>query len=230
VSEVRVFGELSTLPRGPQGISADQVATSHIARLRAAIVVEVARNGYAATTITAVVRRARVSPNVFYRHYADKQACFADALEVTAAAVIGQPVGRPRTVQELAAQLVRRYIDLVEAEPDAASAMMIEIDAAGPRIRRRKRELFAVAAAALRRVHERVLDQPSEPEAPSDAPGEAPGDAVYVAILHAGHGLVRDWLEGHPGEPVADLIPTLTEVLTSLLLGAASTSEGLSRG
>lgn len=222
MSEAKVFGELSRLPHGPHQISADQVASSQIARLRAAIFSEVARNGYARTTITAVVRRARVSPNVFYHHYPDKEACFADALEVAGAAVIGLPVGRPRTTEELAAQLVRPYIDLLEAEPDATSALMIEIDAAGPKVRRRKRELFAVAAAALRSAHQSLLNQPSGNAGPSDQ--------VYIAILHAGHGLVRDWLEEHPGEPVTDLLPTLTEVITALLLGTQERADRISRG
>lgn len=222
MSEATVFGELSRLPRGPHRISPDQVARSQIARLRAAIFSEVARNGYAGTTIAAVVRRARVSPNVFYRHYPDKEACFADALEVAGAAVIGLPVGRPRTTEELAAQLVRPYLDLLEAEPDATSALVIEIDAAGPKVRRRKRELFALAAAALRTAHAPFLKHPA---------GHAgPGEEVYLGILHAGHGLVRDWLEEHPGEPVAGLRPTLTEVVTTLLLGAQERAVGLSRG
>jgi AcrR family transcriptional regulator len=228
VSQVQVFGELAPLPHGPHRISPDQVAASQIARLRAAMVAEVARHGYAGTTITAVVRRARVSPNVFYRHYPDKQACFRDALEVAAEAVIGIPVGSPRTTEELAAQLVRPYLDLVEAAPDAARAMMIEIDGAGPEIRQRRRELFAVAAAALRVEHERLLGRPSA--------SAGHGDKIYLAILHAGHGLVCDWLEEHPGEPVVDLQPTLIEVVTLLLLGAgpaAGPPEGpasLSRG
>lgn len=217
MSEDKVFGALSPLPHGPHQISADQVAGSQVARLRAAIVTEVAHHGYPSTTITAVVRRARVSPNVFYRHYADKQACFADALEVAAAAVIGLPIGRPASTEELSAQLVRPYIDLLEAAPDAARAMMIEIDAAGPELRRRKRELFAVAAARLARAHARLLDQPVN---------DASRDQVYVAILHAGHGLVRDWLEERPGESVTDLQPTLTDVITAMLRGVTPGSGG----
>lgn len=209
VNGVTVFGELSPLPRGPHRISADQVAASQVARLRAAIVSEVASHGYSGTTITAVVRRARVSPNVFYRHYPDKQACFLDALEIAAGTVIGLPVESPRTTAELVDQLVRPYLHLVDAEPDAARAMMVEIDAAGPDVRRRKRRLFAVAAAALRDAHALVEDRP--------AGAGRHGEETYVAILHAGHGLVRDWLEEHPGEPVAALQPALTEVLTVLL-------------
>lgn len=205
---------IETLPHGPHGLSAEEVAASQVARLRSAILAEVARQGYPSTTITAVVRRARVSPNVFYKHYRDKQACLRDALQAAADVVTTLPVVRPGSTPDLAAQLVRPYLDLVESQPDAARALMVEIDAAGPELRRRRRQLFGVAAGRLREAHERV-------HAPTPAQAADPArDQIYLAILHAGHGLIRDWLEETPDRPVAELAPTLIGVVSTLLLGA----------
>jgi AcrR family transcriptional regulator len=60
-------------------VNAVDIASSQRARLLAAMANVVASKGYAATTVTDVVRTAGVSRSTFYELFASKEACFLDA-------------------------------------------------------------------------------------------------------------------------------------------------------
>src|SRR4051812_42933268 len=65
----------------------------HRERLVLGMVTAVAERGYAATTITDVVRHARVSRRTFYEHFADKEACFLAAYDAVSDAVLADIAG-----------------------------------------------------------------------------------------------------------------------------------------
>lgn len=67
------------LPRGRSALPESEVAAAQRARIMQASVDEVARDGYAAATVAAICRQARVSRTTFYRTFADKEEAFAAA-------------------------------------------------------------------------------------------------------------------------------------------------------
>src|SRR5262245_3026641 len=69
------------LPRGRHKLGREQVRDSQRERLVRAMLGRVAEQGYADTKIADVVAAARVSPNVFYELFEDKEDCFLEACD-----------------------------------------------------------------------------------------------------------------------------------------------------
>jgi AcrR family transcriptional regulator len=123
------------LPRGPHSLTREQVATNQRARLLEGMIDAIGEKGYAATTVSDVIRRAGVSRKAFYEHFANKEECFLATYDSIAA--VGQrgvatafrrAQGLPDGVQAALAEL----IELATARPDALRVLMVEIGAAGP--------------------------------------------------------------------------------------------------
>src|SRR4051794_4789685 len=95
---------LSTLSRA-------QIERLQAARIAEALLAVAAERGYAATTIGAVVERARVSRRSFYDVYSSKDEAFAAAQAV---------------VLERAARRVLRATDRVEAPAERMRAAIVE--------------------------------------------------------------------------------------------------------
>src|SRR5680860_204738 len=74
--------ELGPLPAGRHGYSREQVAHHQRERLIAGLAAAVAEKGYAAVTLTDIVRHAKVSRRVFYANFESKEQCFLAAFEV----------------------------------------------------------------------------------------------------------------------------------------------------
>lgn len=139
----RATGE-RVLPRGRHGLTREAVALDQRLRLVAAMAEALADGGYVATSVAAVLRRAGVSRETFYELYADKHACFLDALDVvgevllaelaTAVAGTGHPVRR-------AERAVDRYLSTVVAEPAFARLFLVEVHAAGNAAMARRADL-----------------------------------------------------------------------------------------
>ena len=68
------------LPPG-RGTPREEAERNQRERLFAAMVATVAEKGYEATTVADLVKLSGVSRSAFYRHFADKQACFLAAIE-----------------------------------------------------------------------------------------------------------------------------------------------------
>jgi AcrR family transcriptional regulator len=69
------------LPRGRHKLAAEDVIASQRERLLRAMLECVAERGFEATTVPAVVARARVSRNAFYALFTDKVDCFIAACD-----------------------------------------------------------------------------------------------------------------------------------------------------
>jgi AcrR family transcriptional regulator len=70
------------LPKGRLGLSAGEVARNHRDRLLHATAASVEEDGYAAVTVSDIVRGAQVSRSVFYRHFRDKRAAVIETLQL----------------------------------------------------------------------------------------------------------------------------------------------------
>jgi AcrR family transcriptional regulator len=212
-----VFGALALLPRGPHGLTRRQVAATQRARLLAAISDLVAEKGYGAVTITETARRAGVSPNVFYEHFRDKEQCFLAAYEVFIEwllARMGAEVSPAADWHEFITATLNAYLGSLDAERDLARAFMIETNAAGPEVRRRRREAFAGFASLIKERHEQIRRR--DPRL-----GPLP-DRVYLGLAHGIRELACDSLEESPRQPLTDLAPDARRWITAMVEGAAA--------
>ena len=144
--------ELGPLPAGRHGYSREQVAHHQRERLIAGLAEAVAEKGYAAVTLSDVVRHAKVSRRVFYANFESKEQCFLAAFEVVvdhlreliAAAAAGEDEW-PR--QAIAA--LRAALRFLAEDPDLARLCLLETRVAGPAATARFNEAVAEAAPAL---------------------------------------------------------------------------------
>lgn len=74
-ASVKVAPLYRRLPRGPNGMKREQVASNQRARLYGGMIESVACRGYHATTIADITGLAGVSRKAFYEHFANKEVC-----------------------------------------------------------------------------------------------------------------------------------------------------------
>ncbi|WP_051943194.1 TetR/AcrR family transcriptional regulator [Streptacidiphilus rugosus] len=126
---------VATLPRGHHRLSRDEVGAAQRARLLTAMVAVVAEHGYAATTVGAVLKRARISRQTFYEFFANKEDCFLAAFDDSAevfVARIEEAFGSPD--DPVAVRLDRvmdAYLGTLAASPASARVFLIEVYGAG---------------------------------------------------------------------------------------------------
>jgi AcrR family transcriptional regulator len=134
------------LPRGPHSLTREQVANNQRARLLEGMIDAIGEKGYAATTVSDVIRRAGVSRKAFYEHFANKEECFLATYDSIAevgqrgvARAFRHAQGLPDGVHAALAEL----IELATARPEALRVLMVEIGAAGPAGIERREQLVA---------------------------------------------------------------------------------------
>jgi AcrR family transcriptional regulator len=138
------------LPRGPHGLSRDEVARSQRERLLDAMTAAVAEKGFANTVVADVVARSGVSRATFYQQFTDKEDCFQAAYEANAARVAWIMEAGLRAVQDdpdrtpldKLDHVLGLYLGALAAAPGLARVFLVEVYAAGPvAIRRRRASL-----------------------------------------------------------------------------------------
>ena len=213
------------LPHGPHELTREQVADSQRTRLMAAFTELMAERGYAAVRLAELVTRAGVSKATFYEHFADKEQCMLSAYEEYLRALIGAitpPVAEDTdTMTTFVRNLITRFIDVIGRDLTAARAFLVELDAAGPEARARRRYERQAFTALLAQRHQQVRDRD-----PSLAPLPT---IAYEAIVDAAREIVRDRLESRPEPNLPDLIPDLTLTFAAIFEGAAAASQSPTR-
>src|SRR5256714_5184224 len=106
------------------------------ARLLDAMIRFVAERGYAAASVTDVVRAAAVSRSTFYELFASKEACFLEAYRV-GVEVVDERVGEAvrAAAHDWRAQLragIRAYLPALDGDPVFTRAHLLQIHAARP--------------------------------------------------------------------------------------------------
>jgi AcrR family transcriptional regulator len=147
------------LPRGPQGLSRQFVASNQRQRLYAALIAAVAEKGYQATTIEDVTTRSRVSRKSFYEMFRNKEECFLAAYDELLALLVTRVDEAYRAAEGWQAKVVAATGALLEffaAEPEVAQVGMIEVMAAGPRALERYRLAQGAFAVYLRDAAEQA--------------------------------------------------------------------------
>ena len=217
-----IFGVPDTLPRGPHGLTRNQVAASQRARLQAALVEVVAAQGYPASTIAEISRRAGVSPRTFYEHFQNKQDCLFAAYDAFVDVLLtrmGAEVTPDTDWHEFITSALNGYLGTLEGDPVAARAFLIEMEAAGPAARRRRRRAYEQFAELIKARHD-VIRRRDRSLAPLP-------DRVYLALAHGVRELVCDALEASARPRLRELGPDLLFWITATIRGAATAYEEL---
>jgi AcrR family transcriptional regulator len=163
---VRSAESARALPRGPHGLSREEVERSQRERLLTAMADAVAAKGYIDTTVADVIARAGVSRASFYLLFSDKADCFRATYE-SAADLIVQVLADALDERRSAASpdldvtplalldhVLTTYLDQLQRAPSLARTFLVEVYAAGPRVieqRRASMEAFVDLVAETHR-------------------------------------------------------------------------------
>lgn len=155
------------LPRGPHGLSRDEVIRSQRERLLDAMTDAVAEKGYANTVVADVVQRSGVSRATFYQLFRDKDDCFRAAYQAHAdlvARVMTSGLEQLRQSDDSPLEKLDRilglYLASLAAAPALARVFLVEVYAAGPKLieqRRASLEQFVDVVAATHEGEDGLL-------------------------------------------------------------------------
>jgi AcrR family transcriptional regulator len=194
-------------------LSAVAAGPGHRERLVHGMVAAVAERGYAATTITDVVRHARVSRRTFYEHFADKESCFLAAYDAVSDAVLGRIAGagdEPSGWEDRILAGVRAYLQALAAEPAVARVFTVDILSAGPDALARRRVVLQRFAAHLQAQVTGAIER--------GAPARPLDDTAALALVGAIHELVLATLEEDRGTELPALDRDVADLLSAVLL------------
>ncbi|HET6571907.1 MAG TPA: TetR/AcrR family transcriptional regulator [Solirubrobacterales bacterium] len=208
--------ELGPLPAGRHGYSREQVAHHQRERLIAGLAEAVAEKGYAAVTLSDIVRHAKVSRRVFYANFESKEQCFLAAFEVVvdhlreliAAAAAGEDEW-PR--QAIAA--LRAALRFLAEEPDLARLCLLESRSAGPAALARFNQAVAQLAPALARGR---AERPEGERLPASTEDSTLGSLVSLAQRRVAAG---------EAERLEALLPEFAELLLLPYLGPSEAAR-----
>jgi AcrR family transcriptional regulator len=133
----------------------DIVSRTQRQRIIDALIESCAEKTYAATTITDIVGRARISRTTFYKHFDDKRACFDAALDhcltelQETAAASHEPADPPAEAARKAAIAV---LESLAARPGLAQLLTGDAIALQPKVVERYRRATVPALEALWRT------------------------------------------------------------------------------
>lgn len=136
------------LPRGPHGLSREEVELSQRARLLQAATEAVAELGYVKTTVADILGRAGVSRATFYQLFRDKEDCFLAAYKNDAdfvAAVMTVQLEQLRASGDMEPlerldSVLNVYLTALQTAPALARVFLVEVYAAGPVAIEQRRE------------------------------------------------------------------------------------------
>jgi AcrR family transcriptional regulator len=134
---------MRSLPRGRHGLSREFVAQNQRERLLNAIADSLDGNGYEKTTVSAISRSARVSKSDFYRHFANKDACFLAAYDDAVERLRGEVLeacGEDGEWADGVCAAVAAALAFLVREPARANLLLVEGLRAGPGIYERFQE------------------------------------------------------------------------------------------
>jgi len=203
--------ELGPLPAGRHGYSREQVAHHQRERLIAGLAAAVAEKGYAAVTLTDVVKQAKVSRRVFYANFESKEGCFLAAFEVVVGhlgELVAEAIEGVEEWPQRAIAATRAVLGFLAAEPNLARLCLVESRVAGPAVTARFNEAAGGLAPLLRQ---------GRAERPA---GERPlPDSTEDSTIGSLVSLVHRKVAAGEAERLGDLLPDCAELVLLPYLG-----------
>jgi AcrR family transcriptional regulator len=133
MDSVKISDEL-LIPPGRHTLRPEEVRARQRERLLRAMGHCVSEDGYAETTIADVVRVARTSRSVFYKHFADKEECFVETYRQMTKVRIWASLSAAAEVPDWKDKLdvgIATYFQWMAEHPQVATATVVEVHAAG---------------------------------------------------------------------------------------------------
>ncbi len=198
------------LPRGRGRMPAGDVQAAQRQRIQRAALSAFAELGFASTTVTDIVGRARVSRRAFYALFETKEDCLLAAVDagremllprLTEAAVASAALPYEESVRAL----VHQYLRVCAAEPEFTRAWTIELPVAGPRALARRHEYFDALASFTQAVHT------------ARHPGAALPDHMYLALIGACHELFYRYVSDGRTTDLPELEDPIVQIILTWL-------------
>jgi AcrR family transcriptional regulator len=146
----------------------DAVVISQRGRIIEGAVEAAAAKGYAATTLTDIVSRARVSRTTFYEHFANKEQCFLEAIDLATTLLNTQINAAIDTAGDDWRQALRAMVDtycaVIAAEPEFSLVWFTADAIVGEAARAARDRGVKLSVAHFRALH--ALARDSEPDLP----------------------------------------------------------------
>ncbi len=183
-------------------------------RLIRATITVVARQGYPSSTVTDIVAEAGTSLSTFYECFQSKEEAFEAALYSARAKMLGVTLPayrRARSWPQAIRALTEAIFAYLEAEPEFARLVAVDVYAAGPRVLERRDQ--AIEAA------QRFIDEGVEEYAPGLKP------IAREAIASALYAMLCDRVRAEGAENLRKLTPLATYMALSPFLGAEEACE-----
>ena len=176
----------------------------------------VAENGYAGVSVTAIVKRARVSSKTFYEHFDDCEDCFLATFEQCLSDLKGA-VAPAYNREGRWADRVRRalwaLLARLDNEPATATLVFLEAPRAGAAVRERRARVTEIL---------RVIIDAGRLEATSScAPPELTNEVVVEGAIAA---IQRRLAHPEPAS-LTSLVDPLMSVITHSYLGTTAPAE-----
>jgi AcrR family transcriptional regulator len=172
--------------------------------------------GYAEASAEAISREAGMSKATFYEHFANKEECIIALFDAAATAVqtaleesTGIDVLPPESTPEERVRLgARAFFAALEAYPDQARTLLVEIIGAGPRAMERRDEILQGFADLIDRQNAAAADR-------LGAQRFASPDDAYAIVGAVVELASRQLRRGNPPE-LRDLEPVIERVVVGL--------------
>ncbi len=208
--------ELGPLPAGRHGYSREQVAHHQRERLIAGLAEAVAEKGYAAVTLTDIVKGAKVSRRVFYANFESKEQCFLAAFEVVLAhlhELVAEAVGGVSDWPGQAIAATRAVLAFLASEPDLARLCLVESRGGGPGVMARFNEAVGEMAPLLRKGR---AERPEGGRLPDSTEDSTIGSLVSLVFRK---------VAGGEAKQLEDLLSDCVELVLLPYLGPAEAAR-----
>jgi len=201
-------------PRGRHAPPLEVRQDRQRARLFAAASAVFARAGFADATAEAIAREAGMSKATFYEHFRNKEECllalFDAAMDVVVEGIAqaAQEHGGESAPGRVGAS-VRAFLEVVDAFPDQAQTLLVEIIGAGPRAAERR-------DAALSRVAE-FIDEANRMDAEAGLVARLASPHDAFAIVGAIVELASRQIRTNDPADIGELEPVLERLILGLV-------------
>jgi AcrR family transcriptional regulator len=172
-------------------------------------------DGYGGVTIGALAKRAGVSRATFYELFADKEECLIEAYARFARALVEaifSAVTDEASWDEWVDAAIDAYLGELERDPVTARAFLVELEAAGPTPRARRRDAMHGFAAAFAERHRAA-------RAADPSLGKLP-DRAFLGLTLGVRELIREQLETAAEPNLSDLAPDIRTWVAAMVAGA----------